>query len=183
MQTYLSLVVIIAGVGLATYGDYYYTPLGFILTLLGAITAAMKTVITNRLQTGPLRLPALEILYRLSPLAALYTILYAAYTGELSSFREHAFRTSDGSLSTEKPFTFVLLVALLGNGALAFFLNVVSFTANKRVGALTMTVAANLKQVLTIMVGVGFFRLQVGICNGVGESALVVVLVCLPFRD
>lgn len=37
------------------------------------------------------------------------------------------------------------------NGAVAFGLNVVSFTANKKAGALTMDVAANVKQVLTIV--------------------------------
>jgi hypothetical protein len=37
------------------------------------------------------------------------------------------------------------------NGAIAFGLNVVSFTANKKTGALTMSVAANVKQVLTIV--------------------------------
>jgi hypothetical protein len=40
---------------------------------------------------------------------------------------------------------------ILFNGAVAFGLNVVSFTANKKAGALTMDVAANVKQVLTIV--------------------------------
>lgn len=33
-----------------TYGDYYYTLWGFLLTLLGTILAALKTVVTNILQ-------------------------------------------------------------------------------------------------------------------------------------
>lgn len=41
-KTYLSLIPIVVGVGLATYGDYYFTTTGFLLTLLGVILAAVK---------------------------------------------------------------------------------------------------------------------------------------------
>jgi Triose-phosphate Transporter family len=54
------------------------------------------------------------------------------------------------------------------NGALAFSLNYVSFTANKKTSPLTMTVAANLKQCLSIILGVWIFRLQVGWMNAAG---------------
>lgn len=63
---------------------------------------------------------------------------------------------------------------LVGNGGLAFLLNVVSFTANKKVGALTMTVAGDVKQCLSVVVGVWVFRLEVGWLNAVG---IVVALV------
>merc|ERR1711981_1294346 len=43
-KTYLSLLPLIAGVGLTTYGDYTFTFLGFACTLAGAILAAVKTV-------------------------------------------------------------------------------------------------------------------------------------------
>lgn len=36
----------------STYGDYYFTAWGLILTLLGTFLAAFKTVITNVIQTG-----------------------------------------------------------------------------------------------------------------------------------
>ena len=35
-----------------TYGDYYFTAWGLILTLLGTFLAALKTVVTNVIQTG-----------------------------------------------------------------------------------------------------------------------------------
>ena len=41
-NTYLSLIPVVAGVGLATYGDYYFTLAGFSLTLLGVVLAAVK---------------------------------------------------------------------------------------------------------------------------------------------
>lgn len=78
------------------------------------------------------------------------------------------------------------------NGVIAFGLNVVSFTANKKVGALSMTVAgeprrpsglqlrlitilmfffaANIKQVLTIVLAVSIFDLRVSGANIFGIS-------------
>ena len=41
-MTYLSLIPVVAGVGLATYGDYYFSSLGFTLTLIGVLLASVK---------------------------------------------------------------------------------------------------------------------------------------------
>lgn len=57
----------------------------------------------------------------------------------------------------------VLILAV--NGAIAFALNVISFTANKKTGALTMTVAANVKQILTIVLSIMFWGLAVSWLN------------------
>jgi len=67
----------------------------------------------------------------MSPLACIQTIVYAQLTGELSAVREFAAE----NMSTN------MLFGLLANGAVAFLLNIVSFTANKKTSALTMTVA------------------------------------------
>lgn len=208
--TYMSLLLVVAGVGFATFGDYYSTPLGFLLTLLGAFLAALKTVITNRIQTGRLRLSPLELLYRMSPLAFLQTLVYAYFTGELSIIYsginnipfvgggiqgaggvadtynnnnnnmvavpeiDHGKQArSLGALSSSSSSSdFVLdrslIIKLLLNGLIAFGLNVVSFTANKNTSALTMTVAANIKQVMTIVLAILFFNLRVNLTNSFG---------------
>lgn len=159
LPTYLSMIPIIFGVGLATYGDYYFTTYGFILTLLGVVLAAVKTIVSNRLMTGNLALPAYEILLRMAPLAAVQSLLYACVTGETGRFYTFA---SAGKLST------FLIVALLGNGFIAFILNISSFQTNKLAGALTITVAGNLKQCLTIVLGIALFNVKVGFLNGLG---------------
>jgi len=64
--------------------------------------------------------------------------------------------------------TWFRLIGLLINGCIAFGLNVVSFTANKKAGALSMTVAANIKQVLTVLFAVLLFDLSITWMNGVG---------------
>jgi len=163
-KTYLSLIPTIIGVVLATYGDYYYTPTGFLLTLLGVVLAAIKTVASNRLMTGSLKLPPLEILLRMSPLAALQSLVLAKATGELHAFTLYA---SAGNLKS------AVVLALLGNGILAFVLNISSFQTNKLAGALTLTVAGNLKQCLTILLGIALFDVRVGWVNGFGMAVAV----------
>lgn len=157
--TYLSLIPLIFGVGLATYGDYYFTSLGFLLTSLGVVLASLKTIASNRLMTGTLALPALEILLRMSPLAAVQSLLYSVSTGEAEKFLTYV---NAGQLTSFH------IAILAGNGTLAFLLSVASLHTNKLAGALTMTVCANLKQCLTILLGVALFRTKVGLLNGCG---------------
>ncbi|KAH7925364.1 TPT-domain-containing protein [Leucogyrophana mollusca] len=171
-----SLVPVIAGVGLATYGDYYCTLSGLLLTVLGTVLAAVKTIFTSILQSpsspqaprapSPLRLVIpprlhlhpLDLLTRMAPLAFIQCIILALCTGELDRVRHY-------SAHEMSPFK---VVALLLNGTIAFGLNVVSFTANKKAGPLSMTVAANVKQVLSIFLAVLIFDLTISATNAMG---------------
>lgn len=159
------LVPVILGVVLATYGEYYFTTMGFFLTLLGTFLAALKTIYTNVLQSRSgreippkaqsassalnpqmflpprLNLHPLDLLGRMSPLAFMQCVLYAYLSGELSTLFGAC--TAPGYVLDHWR---VLL--LLGNGCIAFGLNIVSFTANGRVGALNMTVAGKLSRLL-----------------------------------
>ena len=160
-DTYISLIPTIAGVGFATYGDYNATPLGFLMTLLGAILAAVKTVITNRMQTAGLHLTAMELLYLMSPLAVFQSLTAAFFTGEFSAFRKFLLEPDNINKKT------ILILSI--NAAMAFGLNVSSFMANKKAGALTMTVAANVKQILTVLLSVIFWHLQLSFINALGR--------------
>lgn len=157
----VSLLPVIAGVGFATYGAYDFTAWGLILTLLGTFLAATKTVVTNVIQTGTggrLRLHPLDLLMRMSPLAFIQCVIYGWWSGELERVRTY------GALEMTKGKAFALLI----NGMIAFGLNIVSFTANKKAGPLTMTVSANCKQVLTIAIAVVMFNVQITPTNGIG---------------
>jgi hypothetical protein len=193
----LSLLPVILGVALATYGDYYFTVTGLLLTLLGTFLAALKTIATNLLQTGrslshsstrgipfatllpprPLKLYPLDLLLRMSPLAFIQCVIYAYLSGELESVREF------GAVHMDRRRALTLAV----NAAMAFGLNVVSFTANSKVGPLSITVAgtshtpcfriylthsifstANVKQVLTILLAVSIFNLTITNANALG---------------
>lgn len=69
---------------------------------------------------------------RMSPLAFIQCVLYGLYTGELERVRRY------GATQMTQGKAFALLI----NGVIACGLNIVSFTANKKAGALTMTVSA-----------------------------------------
>ncbi|KAJ7028694.1 TPT-domain-containing protein [Mycena alexandri] len=162
----LALIPVVAGVGLATLGDYYFSYAGFLLTLLGTILAALKTIFTNVLQTPtasarPYFSNPFDLLFFLSPLALVQCVLLAHYSGEFAHVR-------DFPMSASK------VAALLLNGCIAFGLNVVSFSANRRVGALGMTVAANVKQVLTIICAVAIFNLTITALNALGIALTLV---------
>ncbi|KAF7188467.1 GDP-mannose transporter GONST5 [Pseudocercospora fuligena] len=157
--TYLTMIPLVFGVALSTVGDYYATLAGFFMTFLGVVLASVKTVATNRLMTGSLKLSALEVLLRMSPLAAIQCVIYAYFSGEADQFR--AAYTSD-------QFSSSFGAALFLNAVTAFLLNVVGFQANKMAGALTITVCGNVKQALTILFGIILFHVEVGLLNAVG---------------
>ncbi|KAL2753394.1 hypothetical protein ACRALDRAFT_2067993, partial [Sodiomyces alcalophilus JCM 7366] len=157
--TYLTLVPIMLGAALTTIGEYTFTDLGFLLTFAGVILAAIKTVATNRIMTGPLALPAMEVLLRMSPYAALQSLICAFVAGEFGAV---------GKMSAEGNIAVWTMVGLFGNGVLAFALNVASFQTNKVAGALTISVCGNLKQCLTVLLGIIAFGVEVHLFNGTG---------------
>ncbi|KAI8990737.1 triose-phosphate transporter family-domain-containing protein [Trametes punicea] len=187
----IALGPVIFGVILATYGEYHFTTLGLLLTLLGTVLAALKTIYTNVLQSSsarltcrrvspslasalllppPLNLHPLDLLTRLSPLAFIQCIVYAYLSGEFAQMRRAPYPMPEAVSSAGH----LPLLLLLGNGLIAFGLNVVSFIANGKVGALNMTVAANVKQVLTIVLAVVVFDLTITRTNALG---IVVTLI------
>ncbi|GAA5806183.1 hypothetical protein HPULCUR_011713 [Helicostylum pulchrum] len=157
-KIYLSLLPVVLGVGFATSAEYEFTYIGFILTVLGAVLASVKTIVTNRVQVGRLKLNPLDLLFRMSPLAFIQCIIYAHVTGELESVKEFS----------AEHMTYNLASSLLLNGLIAFGLNIVSFTANKKTSALTMTVAGNVKQVLSIILSILIFDYAINSTNAFG---------------
>ena len=108
--------------------------------------------------TGALALSPLETLLRMSPLAFAQAVVCAMLSGEFADFRRN---NPDGPSR-------MMVLALAGNGLLAFMLNVSSFSTNKVAGALTMTVCGNIKQCLTVLLGIVLFGVKVGFLNGMG---------------
>lgn len=121
---------------MATFSDVQVTVWGFLLTFLGVFLSALKGILTNIILTRT-SLQPLEIIWRMAPICILQCML-------LSFVHE----------STPESFPWSNLAV---NGILAFLLNWASFTANKNTSALTMTIAGNLKQVLSIIIGFYLF--------------------------
>ncbi|KAF7795208.1 hypothetical protein EIP86_006358 [Pleurotus ostreatoroseus] len=118
----------------------------------------------------------------MSPLAFVQCVAYAHISGELDRLRRlsagaHMHSPPHNGTSIDAPYErapyvghmdFAKIFVLLINGCIAFGLNIVSFSANGKVGALSMTVAANVKQVLTILCAVFLFNLTVSPTNATG---------------
>lgn len=167
-ETYLTMAPLIVGVGLATYGDYDFTVYGFSLTLSGVILASVKSIASNRLMTGTLKLPPLELLFRMSPLAAVQCLGCAYASGEIEQ-AQAAFASAESRTALAG---FGLALGL--NIFLAFVLNISSFQTNKIAGALTISVGANVKQCLTILLGIALFGTTVGPANGIGMAVTII---------
>ncbi|KAI9500578.1 hypothetical protein GGI25_006236 [Coemansia spiralis] len=172
-KVYMSLFPVVLGVGLATYGDHYsFSMFGFLLTLLGTILAATKTVVTNSILVGKykLKLPALDLLYQLSPMAFVQTCTWALVTGEIFSAKEFLrdYESNNPGYSLQS-----LLIALAVNGAIAFVLNIASFTASKNTSALAMTITGNVKVVLTVVLGCILFHVSL---SGISKFGVVLTL-------
>ncbi|KAJ2084014.1 hypothetical protein H4R24_000362 [Coemansia sp. RSA 988] len=174
-RVYASLTPVVFGVGLTTYADYYsFSLIGFILTLTGTILAATKTVVTNTILVGgyKLKLPAFDLLYRLTPLTFVQTITWSIMSGEASkawAFVQMLQSHSESSSSVDKSGNMYSLAgALIVNGAIAFVLNIASFTASKNTSALAMTVTGNVKVVLTVVLGCILFHVTLTLLSVVG---------------
>jgi uncharacterized membrane protein len=61
-------------------------------------------------------------------------------------------------------------IPLMCNVVASALLNLVSFEANRIVGAVTMTVCGNVKQVLTVLIGLIFLNNQVGYLGALGMA-------------
>jgi hypothetical protein len=95
----------------------------------------------------------------MSPLAAVQCLFYAAINGEVSKI---AAISRSGDISTS------FLIAVVGNASVAFCLNNISFQTNKLAGALTMSICGNVKQCLTIALGIALFDVRLTPLNEMG---------------
>lgn len=165
IQIYVAVLFVILGICLAT-GDEInqisFTNLGLFLTFLGVFLSSLKGSLTNVLMVGETKLEPLVLIYKISVPSALFCMLFGLLAGEatvLHGFFVKAYRNGSMNLST---------IILLSNGLIAMVLNWTSFIANKNTSALTMTVAGNIKQALSILISLYIFRTNATILSLVG---------------
>lgn len=157
--TQITLIPLVLGVCMLTYGDYSFTAAGCILTILGVALSSVKSIATNRILTGARALDAIEVLARMSPLAALQSAAMGGLMGEWPKI---------GELAEQRGMDWGFLLAVFGNSLLALLLNISSFKANKLAGALAQSVSGNVKQCLTVLLAIPAFGVQVGLVDGLG---------------
>jgi hypothetical protein len=136
---------------------------GVLLTLLGAVLASLKSVAADALQrdqsprrgaASGLGLSGLELIVYISPLALVQSLVYAWVAGEVN--RLGLLPSSSAKEETSLNFDTPLLLLLSLSCLAALALNIASFEANRRVGALGLGIAGSVKQVLVVVLDVFF---------------------------
>lgn len=179
----LSLIPLIFGVTLATteeFKDVNFTMVGLLLTLAGVVLAALKGVATNVLMVGPLKMHPLQVISHMALPAAIQCFAYGVIAGELKSINALFSKLHYEAVTVEQsggPLSYPVLAMvskLAVNGGLAFVLNWVSFTANKQTSALTMTVVANVKQVVSISLAIYIFNTALTVPKLIGIGLTII---------
>jgi drug/metabolite transporter (DMT)-like permease len=168
---------------------------GIALTVASAAISALKGVLTNRFLVDRYRLPPLELVRRMSPLALLLLLpwfyayelddaraFFAAGAGAAAAVGGGGAAAGAGAgagllggsgggartAATPPHLSGELVALLVASGVGAFFLNALSFKASKHSSPLTMTVAGAAKQVTTILGGARLFGTKISGTNALG---------------
>ena len=160
----MAVIPIILGVALAFYGDLSFTSIGAFYTIACVVLAALKAVVGGELLSGDLKLHEIDLLAKMCPLALLQIGLVSIMSGEVYEIIKRWPVIAAGAAPK---------VVLL-SGVLSFALNVSSFVANKVTSALTLCIAANVKQVLLVAFSTVYFGDPVSFFNGLGILIVII---------
>ena len=160
-QRIKAVIPVVIGVALATLGDKANISLwGLIVTTTCISLAALKVVSGGEMVR---ELSPLELLRQMSPPALVQCLFLSWWNGEIFSSEDDGYQPSPNAW---------LLVTL--TGIVSFTLNIASLQSNKLTSPLTLCIAANVKQVLMIILSTFFFNVTITELNGIG---IIIVLV------
>jgi len=160
MKVILSVLPVSLGVSLTVYANIEFSWIASLVIGAGIVAASLKVTMTSMYLSHTCKnMHPVEFLARICPMSAIHLIVFATARGETGKFI-HQLRT-DGMETN------VILLALL-TGLAAFVLNWSNFEANRLTSPLTMCIAGNVKQVLTILLSMYLFNNHLQWWNGIG---------------
>lgn len=160
-QRIKAVIPVVIGVALATLGDKANITLwGLIVTTTCISLAALKVVSGGEMVR---ELSPLELLRQMSPPALVQCLLLSWWNGELFAAED------DGNKPSPNAWLLVTLT-----GIVSFTLNIASLQSNKLTSPLTLCIAANVKQVLMLILSTVFFNVTISQLNGIG---IIIVLI------
>eukprot|EP00752_Nemacystus_decipiens_P009258 g8271.t1 len=160
----LAVVPIMVGVMMACYGDMgTFGVAGVLVTVFMAVMSGMKNVLSGEMLTGDIKMPPLQLLSRMAPLALVQMAVSAFAFGETADLASHWDDLKGGSV----------LYVVLATGIGSFSLNLCSLQANKVTSPLTLSIMANVKQVLIIAFGTIYFKDPTSTLNKIGFVVVV----------
>jgi drug/metabolite transporter (DMT)-like permease len=155
--------LVVFGVGLASYGEVEFHYVGFLWTIVVCFLSSLKSVMSAKFLVGSLKLHEFDLLQRMSTYA-IPQLLFFSVILERNEIIE--WWGANGGM------TFALLLSM--NGIMAFLLNWCNFMTTKKTSALTVTVAGNVKHIVTIAFSILIFNTPVSTTNFVGILVTVI---------
>nr|CAG4716883.1 unnamed protein product [Naegleria fowleri] len=143
----LIVITVIIGVILTVLHNVEITISDLVVLLIGNLFAALKTTLTNK-SLKSYKIHPLVLIKFVAPFASLGMLCIALFNGEVWSLSKRYHQ-----VEWWKGYGFVFITSVL-----SFFLNTTNFVANKTTSPLTMSLTANLKQVLIVVVSLTFMH-------------------------
>lgn len=127
-----------------------------------------QAVAAGEILSGSLKLHPIDLLYKMAPKAALQCLILACLTGEVTSIASRWATELSPSASMWPTF------GVVSTGIMSFSLNISSLVSNKLTSPLTLCIAANVKQVLMILLATAIFNTPVSFLNGSGIAVVLI---------
>ncbi|KAK0379369.1 triose-phosphate transporter [Colletotrichum limetticola] len=166
MKTFYNILLIVGGVGLASFGEIEFSWIGFIFQMGGIIFEAIRLVMIQVLLKGD------ENAQKMDPLVSLY--YYAPVCAVMNFFV--AWFSEFGKFNVED-FNKVGFTMLLLNASVAFALNISSVFLIGKTSGLVMTLTGILKNILLIVVSVLIWHTSITALQFIGYAVALFGLV------
>ena len=144
-----------------------FSAIGFIVTCCCVLLAAAKVVASGEILTGDLKMDPVDLLSQMAPLALLQCSALSFVSGEVGLIASRWQNEVSPAVNPEP------LMVVFVSGILSFTLNISSLYANKLTSSLTICIAANVKQVLTIAASTLLFETPISFLNGLGIAVVL----------
>ncbi|KAH7246220.1 triose-phosphate transporter family-domain-containing protein [Fusarium tricinctum] len=163
-KTFGNIMLIVAGVALASFGEIEFSWWGFIFQMCGTIAEAVRVVMIQvMLSAEGLRMDPLVGLYYYAPVCALMNLVVVFFTEGPRFQWEDAAHAGYGML--------------FANACLAFVLNIITVFLIGKTSGLVMTLSGILKSILLVAVSVVIWNTHISLLQTLGYSVALMGLV------
>jgi len=171
LPVYLSLVPIIAGVGLASVKELTFSWVSFVAGTASAVTSAAKAILSKKVLDGK---PLGENLTPANMFAILSILGFIAITPVALIIEPPKAAMAAWSAALAKGYTNLQLVRLLGvSGFLYYIYNEVAFLALAEVAPVTHAVTNTVKRVVIILASILVFKTAITPLGAVGSGITI----------
>lgn len=161
---YATLVPVVTGVVIASGGEPSFHLYGFIMCVMATAARALKSVLQGILLSSEgEKLNSMNLLLYMAPIAVV--VLLPA-----TLFLEPNVLGITIALARQDVYILLLLIV---NSAMAYFVNLTNFLVTKHTSALTLQVLGNAKGAVAVVVSILLFRNPVSVMGMVGYSLTV----------